>query len=113
MSINPVAFLVVQENNVKLMPVDHSSCVDRLLDYVPDLMQKLNDMLNKKMSDKEDKTNKEICDLKSKKCKENNFYKEKSAEVQGQEQKINENEKNIENYNVEVTESDGEIFGEE
>ena len=48
MSINPVAFLVVQENNVKLMPVDHSSCVDRLLDYVPDLMQKLNDMLNKK-----------------------------------------------------------------
>lgn len=113
MSINPVAFLVVQENNVKLMPVDHSSCVDRLLDYVPDLMQKLNDMLNKKMSDKEEKTNKKICDLKSKKCKENNFYKEKSAEVQGQEQKINENEKNIENYNVEVTESDGEIFGEE
>ncbi len=113
MSINPVAFLVVQENNVKLMPVDHSSCVDRLLDYVPDLMQKLNDMLNKKMSDKEDKTNKKICDLKSKKCKENNFNKEKSAEVQGQEQKIKENEKNIENYNVEVTESDGEIFGEE
>ena len=113
MSINPVAFLVVQENNVKLMPVDHSSCVDRLLDYVPDLMQKLNDMLNKKMSDKEDKTNKKICDLKYKKCQENNLDKEKSAEVQGQEQKINENEKNIENYNVEVTESDGEIFGEE
>ncbi len=47
-SINPVAFLVVQDKNVKLMPVDHDSCVDRLLDYVPDLMEKLNEMFNKK-----------------------------------------------------------------
>ena len=46
-SINPVAFLVVQEGNVKLMPVDHDSCLDKILDYVPDLMQKLNEMFNK------------------------------------------------------------------
>ena len=67
MSINPVAFLVVQENNVKLMPVDHASCVDRLLDYVPDLMQKMNDMFNKKISQKEEKDKKILYDLKSKK----------------------------------------------
>ena len=48
-TINPVAFIVVQDENVKLMPVEHSSTIDRLLDYVPDLMQKLNDMYNKKM----------------------------------------------------------------
>lgn len=43
-SINPVAFLVVQGENVKLMPVEHVSCVDKLLDYIPDLIQKINDM---------------------------------------------------------------------
>jgi sporulation protein YtfJ len=46
-SINPVAFLVVQNDNVKLMPVDHDSCLDKLLDYVPDLMEKLNEIFNK------------------------------------------------------------------
>ena len=48
-SITPVAFLVVQQNNVKLLPVSHCSSLDRLLDYVPDLMEKLNNQLNKLM----------------------------------------------------------------
>ena len=38
-TINPVAFLVVQTNTVKLMPVTHSSSLDKLLDYVPDLLE--------------------------------------------------------------------------
>ncbi len=38
-TINPVAFLVVQSNTVKLMPVTHSSSLDKLLDYVPDLLE--------------------------------------------------------------------------
>jgi hypothetical protein len=33
----------VQNNTVKLMPVDHDSCLDKLLDYIPDLMQKMNE----------------------------------------------------------------------
>ena len=41
-SVTPVAFLVIQENNVKLLPVSHSSTIDRLLDYVPDLLEKAN-----------------------------------------------------------------------
>lgn len=45
--ISPVAFLVVQENNVKLLPVNHSSAVDKLLDYVPDLCDKLNETISK------------------------------------------------------------------
>jgi sporulation protein YtfJ len=48
-SITPVAFLVVQQNNVKLLPVSHCSSIDRLLDYVPDLMEKINNQLNKIM----------------------------------------------------------------
>lgn len=46
-SINPVAFLIVQGDTVKLLPVNHSSAIDRLLDYVPDLFEKVNEMLNK------------------------------------------------------------------
>jgi len=53
-SISPVAFLVVQGGNVKLMPVNHSSAIDKLLDYVPDLMEKANNMLNKQMNNKKE-----------------------------------------------------------
>lgn len=49
-SISPVAFLVIQQNNVKLMPVCHSSAFDKLLDYVPDLIEKTNNMLNKQIN---------------------------------------------------------------
>ena len=53
-SITPVAFLVVQANNVKLLPVNHSCAMDRLMDYVPDLMEKVNSLLNKQMSNKKE-----------------------------------------------------------
>ena len=46
-SINPVAFLVVQDETVKLLPINHSSAIDRLLDYVPDLFEKVNQVINK------------------------------------------------------------------
>ena len=53
-SIAPVAFLVVQPNNVKLLPVEHWSAIDRLLDYVPDLMEKANIILNKNIQNKKE-----------------------------------------------------------
>ena len=40
-NISPIAFLVVQNESVKLLPIEHSSSVDKLLDYVPDIMEKL------------------------------------------------------------------------
>ena len=45
---------MVQQNNVKLLPVEHCSAIDRLLDYVPDLMEKANCMLNKSMQNKKE-----------------------------------------------------------
>lgn len=57
-SINPVAFLVVQNGTARLLPIEHNSCVDRLLDYVPDLMEKVNQMFNKKMKTQNEKTEK-------------------------------------------------------
>ena len=40
-SINPIAFLIVENDKVRLLPVNHSSCIDKLLDYVPDLFEKI------------------------------------------------------------------------
>jgi len=59
-SISPIAFLVVQPNNVKLLPISHSSAVDRLLDYVPDLMEKANNYLNKSMQNKKEEKKEEM-----------------------------------------------------
>ena len=62
-SINPVAFLVVQERYVKLLPVTHSSAIDKLIDYVPDLIEKVNQMLQNQLKEKNEqieRTNKII-----------------------------------------------------
>ena len=58
-NINPIAFLVVQSNNVKLLPVNHSSAMDKLLDYMPDLVEKTNTILNKCIQNKKEEKNKE------------------------------------------------------
>lgn len=108
-SIHPVAFLVVEGNNVKLMSVDHESCIDKLLDYVPDLIQKMNDMFNKNLKQKEVRTNKIINEMRNR-----NSYtttnKPKSEEVRGQEQKVADNEKiAMNNEEDRFAEADGEI----
>ena len=108
-SIHPVAFLVVEGNNVKLMSVDHESCIDKLLDYVPDLIQKMNDMFNKNLKQKEVRTNKIINEMRNR-----NSYtttnKTKSEEVRGQEQKVADNEKiAMNNEEDRFAEADGEI----
>ena len=46
-NINPVAFLVVNGNGVKLLPVKHSSAIDKLLDCMPDLFDKVNESIEK------------------------------------------------------------------
>ena len=106
-SINPVAFIVVQEDTVKLMPVDHSSCLDKILDYVPDLMQRMSNMFNKTMKQNEECSKRIINEIK------NENYKPKSPEVKEQEKKIKENEDIDENQmEIEFREADGEIFGD-
>ena len=58
-SINPVAFLVVQKDNIKLLPINHASTIDKLIDYVPDIIEKTNciisDTINLKAKPKENK----------------------------------------------------------
>lgn len=57
-TINPIAFLVIQSDTVKLMPVNHSSNLDKLLDYMPDLIEKTNNMMNRIMNNKKEQTEK-------------------------------------------------------
>ena len=66
-NINPIAFLVVQSNNVKLLPVSHSSAVDKLLDYMPDAIEKINSLVNKQMQIKKEEKAKEPTTTKSSK----------------------------------------------
>ena len=107
-SIHPVAFLVVQDNNVKLMPVDHDSCIDKLLDYVPDLMQKMNEMFKKSIQQKELKTNKIINEMRNRQAYSIN--KPKSPEIMEQEQKVAENEKQaVNDEKSRFADADGEV----
>lgn len=55
-TINPIAFLVIESNNVKLMPVNHTSSIDKLLDYMPDLIEKTNNMMNRCIQNKKEET---------------------------------------------------------
>ena len=51
-TINPIAFLVIPPNGVKLMPINHNSSLDKLLDYIPDLIEKKNNMMNNHLKNK-------------------------------------------------------------
>ena len=46
-SITPVAFIIVQGETVKLLPVEHSNCIDKILDYMPDLFDKIGKIIDK------------------------------------------------------------------
>lgn len=111
-SINPVAFLIVQNGNIKLMPVEHSSYTDKLLDYIPDLLDKFSSFMNKNIENKNERTEKII-----------NQIKKSSKEIFNKEQQKNDFEtkefeditqSNISPDNIEMyepkPESDGEDF---
>ena len=83
-SINPIAFLVVQEKNVKLLPVNHSSAIDKLLDYVPDLFDKVNEVMSNKVKENYKETIKEVIKPENKKQdnkKENKQQNKKEDKV--------------------------------
>ena len=85
-TINPIAFLVIQSNNVKLMPVNHTSSLDKLLDYMPDLIEKTNNMMNKHIQNKKEETQKILKEM-----------QRKQQEAREKEKKIEKDENNIQN----------------
>ncbi len=55
-SINPVAFVVVLKDTIKIIPIEHESAIDKLIDYVPDLIEKANVIVDKTIEKNEKKS---------------------------------------------------------
>lgn len=84
-TINPIAFLVIQSNNVKLMPVNHTSSLDKLLDYMPDLIEKTNNIMNCCMKNKKEETQKILKEMQN---KHNKSMKKEEEDKKAIENKI-------------------------
>ena len=84
-TINPIAFLVIQQNNVKLMPVNHASSLDKLLDYVPDIIEKTNNIMNRCMQNKKEETQKILKEMQN---KHNKSMKKEEKDKKAIEKKI-------------------------
>ena len=112
-SINPIAFLIVENGKVRLLPVNHTSCLDKILDYVPDLFErlgktacKLKEECNSNEQDKNENSKESEADKKQKnhinkvpKTSEGNL--EYRPKIKGQEE------------NKEIAEELEELFEEE
>lgn len=53
-SIQPIAFVIIQGDSVKVLPVEHSSSIDKILDYTPDIIEKVEKFLKNKNKEKVD-----------------------------------------------------------
>lgn len=91
-SLNPVAFLVIQNDVVKLLPVEHSTSMDKILDYIPDLFERVSRMLSKSMQNKKEQTDKIISTI-QKKCKKKEDKVNEKEEILKDIEKNNEEEK--------------------
>ena len=52
-NITPVSFLVVNKGNIKLMPVEYCSTIDKLVDYIPEFIGKVEKIMNNKNREKQ------------------------------------------------------------
>jgi sporulation protein YtfJ len=52
-SLNPVAFLVLHEDNVKMLPVNYTSTLDRIVENIPVVINELKSVLCQKSEKRE------------------------------------------------------------
>ena len=102
-TINPVAFLVLQSGQVKLINVEHENSIDKILDYVPDLLEKMNKMFEKKLDVQKLQTDRIINHFKQR-CNEDQKGKHKKDEAE------NENQKNSQNSSEESSNTENEDY---
>ncbi len=50
-SIKPVAFLVINNDNIRLIPMEYVSTADKMIDYIPDLIEKILKKMNEDSDD--------------------------------------------------------------
>ena len=54
-NITPMSFLIINKGNIKLMPIEYSSTVDKLVDFIPDIVSKAKEMIDKTKDKGEEK----------------------------------------------------------
>ena len=81
-TINPIAFIVISQNNVKLLPVNHSSSIDKILDYIPDLIEKTNNIMNRCISNKKQETQEILKQMKQNTKKQERIEKKKEKQTE-------------------------------
>ena len=47
-NITPVSFLVINNGNIKLMPVEYCSTIEKLADYIPEIIEKVEKLFTNK-----------------------------------------------------------------
>lgn len=67
-SISPIAFLVVNKEHTKLLPINFNTSLDKVLEFIPDIVDKLNDTIRKRIVIKKetkqgDRVNKKEMDI--------------------------------------------------
>lgn len=58
------------------MPINYTSAIDKLLDYVPDLMDKVNCIINRTMNDKQEELKRKYENQKAEETKSNSGNEE-------------------------------------
>ena len=120
-TINPIAFIVISQNNVKLLPVNHSSSIDKILDYIPDLIEKTNNIMNRCISNKKQETQEILKQMKQNTKQQERIEKkqEKQTEnientmkkIEQDKKKNNPNKSNTENeFEYDDTNFDNDEF---
>lgn len=96
-NITPVAFLIVQNDTVKLLEATHVSVLDKLVEYVPDVIDKINQLFNKKLDDKNEKSYIDF-DEKSNEIdlNEDENIQNEIEEIFSKDKEINKNNKKLE-----------------
>lgn len=55
-NIIPVSFLVINNGNIKLMPVEYCSTIDKLVDYIPEIIEKTEKFMENRNKEKFEQT---------------------------------------------------------
>lgn len=113
-SINPVAFVVVTKESIKVLPIEHTSAIDKLMDYVPDLMEKANVIVDKSLDNNANNFS-IVSDSNSNSSEENKDKKPKIKNPIMNKQKNKKIKNNLKNNgeDEEKEEDIDEYFGEE
>ena len=68
-SVKPVAFLVVKDDKVRLLPLERDNTYDRIVDTVPQVVDMVKDLFNKSSNSKENKKEEDPLNSTNTSCK--------------------------------------------